>query len=127
LPLVSSAAEAPWRSVAERRDFPVTDPVSVLEQACEELKGVYGAGLDISELVKSKHYIHSIRSEKHKVDVLFVMIEDHSVEEPDCYYEIVFELPEMTQVAVGGMWLDIPVEEYLNTYVDALYEDADYD
>ncbi|MDR3280372.1 MAG: hypothetical protein LBT23_07655 [Synergistaceae bacterium] len=124
LSVAALAAETPWMSVAERRDFPISDQDSVLSRAYEELKDVYGGELDIESLKKNKHYIHAVRSEKYKTDVIVVMIEDRSVREPDCYYEVIFELPGMNQVAVGGAWLNVPIDEYLGSVLSDLYEEG---
>ncbi|MDR1965306.1 MAG: hypothetical protein LBQ36_01230 [Synergistaceae bacterium] len=123
-----SFAEGPaWRSVTERRDFPIADEASVLDRACEELRSVYGADLDAEALKKNKSYINSVRSEKYKAEIITVMIEDRSAGEPDCYYEVVFEMPDMTQIGVGGLWLSDPLTERLDSLMVELYDETDFD
>jgi hypothetical protein len=118
---VAEPAETAWKVFAEHRDFPVENADEVISRACEELKGVYGSDFDADAIVKNKHYIHSVRSETYKTDLLVVMFEDRSVDEPNCYYEVVFELPAMDQIGIGGVWLDESIEQHLVTILDEIF------
>ena len=121
----AGAAEAPWQPIKEKRDFKVDDKAAVLESAYAELRGVYGSDLDIEGLKAAKSYVHSIHSDKYKADMLVVMIEDRSEEEQDCYYEVVFGLPDMSDLSVGGIWLDVPIAEHLDGLPDAVYAEPE--
>jgi hypothetical protein len=125
LAAVSAASGASWKEVKERRDFKVDDPSSVLESAYAELKGVYGPDLDIDALKKNKSYVHAIRSEEYRADILVVMIEDRAAGEDDCYYEVTFQLPDMNYLSVGGVWLDASVDEYLDSVAAEVFSAAE--
>jgi hypothetical protein len=121
LSAASIASDAEWMKVDERRDFKIDDTSGVMESAYEELRNVYGDELDTESFRKNKYYIHSLHSEEYKKDVIVVMIEDRSAGDPDCYYEVVFEMPAMNDLSVGGRWLDVPVADYLNTVIPSYY------
>ena len=110
---VVCASDAVWQPIKDRLDFKVNDKTAVLESAFDELRDVYGSGLNIDELKKGKSYVHSIRSDEFKKDILVVMIEDREQQETDSYYEVIFALPDMNSVSVGGIWLDTPIADYL--------------
>jgi hypothetical protein len=118
---VSMASDAQWMGIDERRDFKIGDAEDIMESAYEELRNVYGDELDTESFRKNRHYIHSLRSEEYKADVIVVMIEDRSAGEPDCYYAVVFEMPGMNDLSVGGLWLDMPAAEYLDTVIPSYY------
>ena len=107
------ASAAAWQPIRERLDFKVDDKNAIIESAFDELRDVYGSDLNVDELKKGKSYVHSIRSDEYRKDILVVMIEDREQQEPDCYYEVVFTIPEMSSVSVGGIWLDEPIADYL--------------
>ena len=106
-------SDAAWQAVKERQDFKVDDKTAILERALDELHGVYGSDLDTEELEKGKSYVHCIRSDEFKKDIIVVMIEDREQDDPDSYYRVVFTLPDMSSVSVGGIWLDTPIADYL--------------
>ena len=111
--MAACASDAAWQPIKERLDFKVDDKTTIIESAFDELRSVYGSDLNIDELKKGKSYVHSIRSNEFKKDILVVMIEDHEQQEPDCYYEVILALPDMSSVSVGGIWLDAPIADYL--------------
>jgi hypothetical protein len=123
----SFAAEPEWRPMKERADFRLDDREEVIQKAYEEIEDVYGDEADIENIKKSKCYIHTIRSAKYNAEIILVMIEDRTLEDPDCYYEVIFELPAMTQVEVGGIWLDSSLDEYVEKVFDTLYGDAEWE
>jgi len=102
-------------------DFKVDDKAAIVESAFDELRDVYGTDLDVEKLEKGKSYVHSIRSDEFKKDILVVMIEDREQEDADCYYEVIFELPGMSSVSVGGIWLDTPIADFLSGIPAAVY------
>jgi len=123
----ASASDAAWQPIRERLDFKVDDKTAVIESAFDELRDVYGSDLDIEELKKGKSYVHSIRSDEFNKDIIVVMIEDREEQDPDCYYEIVFTLPDMNSVSVGGIWLDdTPIADYLAGIPAAVYGEEGY-
>jgi hypothetical protein len=122
---VSMASDAEWRRFDERRDFKIDDTEAVMESAYEELRSVYGDEIDTDGFRKNKYYIHSLRSEEYKADVIVVMIEDRTAGEPDCYYEVIFEMPGMHDLSVGGVWLDAPAADYLNSVIPSHYGNED--
>jgi hypothetical protein len=117
----SAAGDVQWMRVNERRDFKVGNTEDLMENAYEELRNVYGDEIDTESFRKNRYYIHSLHSDEYKEDVIVVMIEDRLAGEPDCYYEIVFEMPGMNDLSVGGLWLDVPVSDYLNTVIPSHY------
>ncbi|MDR1510997.1 MAG: hypothetical protein LBS53_15345 [Synergistaceae bacterium] len=121
----SAASDVQWMRVDERRDFKVGNTEDVMENAYEELRNVYGDEMDTESFRKNRYYIHSLRSDEYKEDVIVVMIEDRSAGDPDCYYEIIFEMPDMNDLSVGGLWLDMPVSDYLNTVIPSYYGPED--
>ena len=120
------ASAAAWQSIRERQDFKFDDKAAIINSALEELRGVYGSDLDVEELNKGKSYVHSIRSAEFNKDLIVVMIEDREQQEPDCYYAVVFNVPEMTGVSVGGIWLDIPIADYLAGIPAEVYGEDGY-
>jgi hypothetical protein len=123
--LVSAAGDAGWMRLDERRDFKIDSAEDVMESAYEELRNVYGDDIDTESFRKNRYYIHSLHSDKYKADVIVVMIEDRSAGEPDCYYEVVFEMPVMNDLSVGGLWLDMPAADYLDTVISSHYGTED--
>ena len=121
LSAVSMAGDAQWMRLDERRDFKIGSAPDVMESAYEELRNVYGDDFDTEAFRKNRYYIHSLHSDEYKTDVIVVMIEDRSAGEPDCYYEVVFEMPGMNDLSVGGLWLDVPAADYLNTVIPSHY------
>lgn len=121
LAAVSTAGDAQWMRLDERRDFKIDSPDDVMESAYEELRSVYGDDIDTESFRKNRYYIHSLHSDEYKADVIVVMIEDRSAGDPDCYYEVVFEMPGMNDLSVGGLWLDMPAADYLNTVIPSHY------
>lgn len=107
------ASDVAWQPIKERLDFKVDNKAAIIEIAFDELRGVYGSDLNIDELKKGKSYVHSIRSDEFKKDILVVMIEDHEQREADSYYEVIFVLPDMSGVSIRGIWLDAPIADYL--------------
>ena len=121
LAAASTAGDAQWMRIDERRDFKIGSASDVMESAYEELRNVYGDDFDTESFRENRSYIHSLHSDEYKTDVIVVMIEDRSAGEPDCYYEIVFEMPGMNDLSVGGLWLDVPAADYLNTVIPSHY------
>ena len=78
---VGCASSISWQPVKERLDFKIDDKAAIIESAFDELRDVYGPDLDTDELKKGKSYVHSIRSDEFKKDILVVMIEDHDQQE----------------------------------------------
>ena len=124
--MAACASDAAWQPIKERADFKVDDKTAIIESALGELRGVYGSDLNTDELKKGKSYVHSIRSDEFKKDILVVMIEDHEQQEPDSYYEVIFTLPDMSSVSVGGIWLDTPIADYLEGIPSKVYGEDGY-
>ena len=118
---VVCASDATWQPMKERADFKVDDKTAVIESAFDELRDVYGSDLNIDGLKKNKSYVHAIHSDEFKKDILVVMIEDREQQEADSYYEIIFALPDMSSVSVGGIWLDTPIADYLGSIPSEVY------
>jgi hypothetical protein len=119
------ASDDSWQPIKERRDFKIDDPEAILESAYAELRDVYGPDLDLDALKKNKSYVHSIRSEEYRADVVLVMIEDPTAGDPDCYYEVTFQMPDMNDLSVGGVWLDTPIGEYLDSIPAEMFSEPE--
>ena len=118
----AAASEASWRPIQERRDFKIEDSAAMLDAAYEELKNVYGLDLSVETLKKASSYVHALRGKEFHSDVIVVMIQDLSVGEPNCYYEVVFGLPDMEDLSIGGVWLGGSTDDYLRELPGRLYE-----
>lgn len=118
----AAASDASWRPIQERRDFKIEDSAAVLESAYEELQNVYGLELDVAALQKASSYIHALSGKEFQSDVIVVMIQDLSVGEPNCYYEVIFGLPDMEDLSIGGVWFDGSSEDYLRELPGRLYD-----
>ena len=123
----SCAAADSWKEIRERADFKIEGREAVLERAYEEITNIYGVGINIDSIKKSKSYVNAVRSEKYKADVAAVLIEDRDAGEPDCYYEIAFEVPALDCLTVGSVWIDGTLDEYLDSLLYAIYEEIDED
>jgi hypothetical protein len=123
----AAAADGSWKPMRDRRDFKVEDAAAALDSAIAELKGVYGAELDEAALRKAESHVHTISVKNFNgsinAEIIDVMIQDLSVGEPDCYYEVVFDNSDMSVLDVGGVWLDISPEDYLNALPARLYDE----